>query len=146
MKGDRSAHLLPLVRHRIKELDENSFHLIHRDLIIPQIIQRRRTRRFMRRHLLCELSATAVPQIFGDSRRPERVIADEEANVNDIPGLSSALATWNKCPTSARHHCAPAATQLVWRKRGSYEPLASSPEEIQAKLTAPHIKAGNKND
>jgi len=62
----------------------------------------------MRRHLLRQLPTTTISQILSDPRRPERVIADEEANVNDMPGLSSALAGCIRRFTSARYHRPPA--------------------------------------
>ena len=46
------------------DLDEDPLHLIHRHFIIPPIIQRRRTRRFVCRHLLRELTTTAVAQVL----------------------------------------------------------------------------------
>jgi hypothetical protein len=42
------------------QLNQDPFHLIHRHLIIPSIIERRRPRRFMRRHWLSELPVVTV--------------------------------------------------------------------------------------
>ena len=48
--------MLPMITDR---LNQNPLHLIHRDLVIPPIIQRRRPRRLMRRHLLRQIAPPA---------------------------------------------------------------------------------------
>ena len=60
--------------------EQDSFHLIHRHLIIAPIIQGSRPRRFVRCHLLRDFPPTAVLQVLRDSCGPERVIPNLRSN------------------------------------------------------------------
>jgi hypothetical protein len=67
-------------------LDENSFNLIHRNLVVPPIVQSRRPRRFVSSHLLRELAPATIAQVLSDPRGPERVIADPSLDADDSTG------------------------------------------------------------
>jgi hypothetical protein len=55
----KAAHRQPSTAQQL-ESNQDPLHLIHRHLIVPAIIQRRRTRGLMRRHLLREAAPAAI--------------------------------------------------------------------------------------
>lgn len=66
----------------------------------------------MCRHLLRELAPAAIAQILSDAGCPERMIAGEEANVNDMPGMNEDQISAT-CPASRRH--SPSTSKAVER-------------------------------
>ena len=59
-----------------KDSYENSFHLIEGDFLGAAVVELRRARRGMVRHLRRFFERAAVLQISGDARRPKGVVAD----------------------------------------------------------------------
>jgi hypothetical protein len=57
----------------VARLDENPLYLIHGHLVVTPIIQRRGTRGFMSRHLLCELAAATIAQVGTTNKRAPRL-------------------------------------------------------------------------
>ncbi len=55
--------------------NEYPLHLVERDLLCPSIIELRRSRAGVVRHLRRSLKRPAVLEVGGDARRPKRVVA-----------------------------------------------------------------------
>jgi hypothetical protein len=62
--------------------DEDPLHLVETHLVIPPIIQRRRPRRLMGRHLLRELAPATIPKILGVFKDSCKLV---RFNVNNFP-------------------------------------------------------------
>lgn len=60
----------------LRPSEQNSLHLIHRHLVVPPVIQRCGARRLVRRHLLSDLTTSAILDVLGDPSGSECVMSD----------------------------------------------------------------------
>lgn len=56
--------------------DDNSLDFVERNAILPSIVEPRRPRALVIRHLLRDFELAAIPQVFRDPGRPKRVAPD----------------------------------------------------------------------